>query len=121
MDRIMESWLENQQRDVIALAQESDLVELVAEPKRPPARYLAHFRCGTLVKRSGVVTQAHGLTVGIQFPHDYLRRVVDPGTLIYVLEPVGLFHPNVAPPFVCVGKVPRGRACASWSTSFTRS
>jgi hypothetical protein len=111
MDKVFTSWLERQNADAMALAESSDILRVAFEPLvNPPRRFIAQFRCPTLVKAGGEVVRAEGFAVGIQFPADYLRCATDPVRIVQLLDPPNAFHPNVAPPFVCIGHVAPGTA-----------
>ena len=67
-----------------------DLCDILA---LPDSKFLVHFRCPVLVRRSnGDPELADGCDVGISFGPDYCRRV-DPG-FVSVLSPA-VFHPNI--------------------------
>ena len=109
MDKVFESWLERQHADGMALSAASDSMELAAEPSvRPPRRFIAKFDCPTLVKEGAEVTRTDGFAVLFQFPPDYLRSVIDAARVVNLLAPVHAFHPNVSPPFICIGHVTPG-------------
>jgi hypothetical protein len=108
MDRIFDSWLERQHAELNALAQESDRIVVAPEDHVPPRGYIVKFDCDTLVQAHGEVKPCHGFTVLFRFPLDYLRVVPDPAWIVALLEPRNLFHPNVAPPFLCIGRIAPG-------------
>ena len=84
MDRVFQSWLERQHADGTALAGASDILSLWSEADSPPRRYVARFDCRTMVRTTGEVELWRGCEVLIQFP------------------------PNVAPPFLCIGRIAPG-------------
>lgn len=93
----------------MALDRASDLLKLqpIGEPDEVQ-RYLAEFRCRGLVKAAdGRVTEANRFLVGLFFPDDYLRRA-DVPTVLTWLEPFNVLHPNIRPPFICVGRLVPG-------------
>jgi hypothetical protein len=107
-DRIRTAFLERQHAEALALTAASDLVALVPLPGTPPERYLLQLRCTGLVRLpSGEIAEADRFLLGIWFPDDYLRRA-DPFHVVTWLEPANVFHPNVRPPFVCLGRVAAG-------------
>ena len=108
MDRIIQSWLERQHADGAALAAASDVFSLAPEPESPPRRYIARFDCRTLVRVADDVAEWRGCDVHIQFPLNYLRAVPDPAQIVGLMSPRNLFHPNVAPPFLCLGHIAPG-------------
>lgn len=108
MDRIFDAFLERQYEDGMALAQASDLLNLVPLPGQVPQRYIAVFICKGLVRTGeGTVTEANRFEVAIWFPPDYLRRA-DPFEILTYLGPREVFHPNIKAPFICVGKLSPG-------------
>lgn len=109
MDMVFESWLERQYADGMSLCSASDVLTLVPGPGRfPPRRFIAQFTSPTMVRVGTEVTRAEGFAVLLQFPTDYLRLASDAGQIVNLRAPVNLFHPNVAPPFICIGPVAPG-------------
>lgn len=109
MDKIFESWLERQDAEALALCADSDLLALLPEAgRRPPRRFVAQFASPTLVRLDGEVTRADGFAVLFQFPPDYLRSASDASQIVNLLAPGNAFHPNVAPPFICIGHIAPG-------------
>jgi hypothetical protein len=105
MDAIVKLFLETQSREAMQLAAHSDLLELSA---LDPQRYLARFLCRGLVRDpDGEVREHDEFTVGIWLPESYLR-VVNPAEILTWLEPQEVWHPNIRPPFVCLGKIAPG-------------
>jgi len=104
-DLVLESFLEAQFVAARALAEASDILELWPADTR---RYVAHFDCRGLVREAGQIREREGrFTAGIFFPPDYLRRV-EPALVVTWLQPVNIWHPNIAPPLICVGRIPPG-------------
>ena len=109
MDMVFESWLERQYADGMSLCSLSDVLTLVSGPGRfPPRRFIAQFNSPTMVRAGAEVTRTEGFVVLLQFPTDYLRLARDAGQIVNLLAPVNAFHPNVAPPFICIGQVAPG-------------
>jgi len=108
LDRIFESFLERQHAEAMALAGSSDRIAVLPEHVTPPRNYVVHFDCRTMVHASGEVQPSTGCNVLFRFPPDYLRVVRDPGSIVALLSPDNLYHPNVAPPFMCIGKIAPG-------------
>jgi hypothetical protein len=109
-DPVYEAFLTRQHAEGMALARESDLLELEPLGGPPPCRYLARFRCTGLVRPpSGRVREADRFEVGIWFPSDYLRRA-EPWQVLTWLGPRGVFHPNISAslPAICVGRLKPG-------------
>jgi hypothetical protein len=108
MDRILQSWLEHQLADATALAQSSDLLTLLPQADTPPRSYIVCFDCQTLVQVDGDVRPWRECVVLFRFPLDYLRVVPDPAWVLSLLSPQNLYHPNVAAPFLCIGRIAPG-------------
>ena len=102
-DRIFESFLRHQEKEAMALAESSDLVEVIPLDGPPPhQRYIAKFRARGLVRSpSGEIVEANGCDVGIWLPSDYLR-VAEVSHVFTYLGPPRPWHPNIMPPFICV-------------------
>ena len=108
MDKILAAFLTTQHQEGLALAAASDLLELfVAPSSHPPQRYRVHFRCtGLLYAPDGHITLGNEFHVGLWFPDDYLRRP-EPQVVTW-LGPREVWHPNILPPFICLGHVAPG-------------
>jgi hypothetical protein len=109
MDEILSAFLTTQYKEGMALAAASDLLELfVASSGTPPQRYLARFRCtGLLYVTDGKIVPGNDFSVGLWFPDDYLHRA-NPAQVVTWLSPRAVWHPNILPPFLCVGRVVPG-------------
>ncbi|MDH5541236.1 MAG: hypothetical protein OEY03_17695 [Rhizobacter sp.] len=106
MDEIFETWLRRQHDEARALSDTSDVLSLAAETgAAAPRRFIARFASPTMVLDGSAVRRADGFAVLFQFPRDHLRSACDPGQLVHLLGPANTFHPNVAPPFICIGRV----------------
>lgn len=109
-DAVYEAFLARQYAEGMALARESDLLELEPLDGMPPCRYLAQFRCTGLVRLPhGRVIESDRFEVGIWFPSDYLRRA-EPWQILTWLGPRRVFHPNIGDrmPLICVGRLKPG-------------
>jgi hypothetical protein len=107
-DKIMTGFLQAQLAAGLALARSSDIVRLRTEPGPLPQRYIAEFRCKTLLAGpTGSVAPGTGCEVLIWFQDDYLRRAEVP-EVVSLIRPVNLYHPNVRFPFICVGRLKPG-------------
>lgn len=106
-DKIFEEFLERQQQEGLALAAQSDILELTPMNGRPSDRYLAEFHCRGLVQDdTGAVTEFNRFAVGIWFPGDYLRRLDMSLILTYLGPAPRPWHPNIRPPFICTHITP---------------
>jgi hypothetical protein len=111
MDKILEGFLHKQLEDGMALAAQSDLLDLMPLDPPPLVRhYLACFHCTGLIRNpSGEIVEANEFAVGIAFPDDYLR-CAEPSQVLTWLSPREVFHPNISSrgPFICVGRMGPG-------------
>jgi len=109
IDPVLQGFLEHEYRKGMKLARESGLLDLVPLTSPPYCRvYVAHFKCKGLVKKhNGNIIEANEFKVSILFPLDYLRRV-NPFEIVTWLVPANIFHPNIRPPFICLGRITPG-------------
>jgi hypothetical protein len=108
-DRVFESFLIRQHEEGMALACDSDFLDLVAAGE-PPNRYVARFGCRGLVSRlPHTIVEFDHFEVGIRFSPDYLR-LADPFRVLTWLGPREIWHPNIAAdaPVICVGRLAPG-------------
>lgn len=104
-DPVLEAFLQQQFQQGMALAEQSDLLELL-----PVAadRYIARYHCkGLVCSSSGEIEEAADFAVGIWFPTDCLWEV-HPAHLLTWMHPNNVWHPNIRPPGLCVGHVSPG-------------
>jgi hypothetical protein len=107
-NKIYEGFLRRQHEEGMRLAEESDVLNLVPAGVEPADRYMVELRCKGLVRnREGEIVVADQFAAGIWFPADYLRRA-DPLQIVTWLVPFNVFHPNISPPVVCLGRVNPG-------------
>lgn len=109
-DRIFEEFLGHQFEEGMALAAESDILNLI--PNRGPHsdRYIAEYACRGLVKNNqGEVEEFNKFAAGISFPDDYLRRTDMSMVVSYLGPSPSPFHPNIRPPFICTHITPGTR------------
>jgi len=105
MDAIAKLFLESQQREAMQLAAESDLLEVRALDLH---RTIATFRCrGLVCDASGEVREHDRFTLGVFLSENHLREV-NPAEVLTWLEPREVWHPNIRPPFVCLGRIAPG-------------
>ena len=104
-DRILEGFLERQHEEGMALARQSDILELTALDGPLPQHYVATFHCNGLVQAGdGAIEGSNRFIVGYYFSPDHLR-IVDPSQAAVLFEPVRTWHPNIRSPFVCLGHI----------------
>jgi len=109
-DRVLEAFLLRQREEGLALAAQSDLLDLFPLGAGPAARYLTRFSCTGLVRSDrGEIDEAAQFEIGVWFPPDYLRRA-EPWQVLTWLAPRNVFHPNINGPraAICVGRIQRG-------------
>jgi len=105
MDKIFEGYLRKQEEQGIALAAASDVLKLI--PLRCvdglAQHFIAQFDCHSFIEVQGQIKKADHFEVGIFFPNHYLREANAFEVLTW-LSPSCVFHPNIRPPFICVGE-----------------
>jgi hypothetical protein len=107
-DRVFEVFLRVQLEEGMALASQSTILDLRPLHGDPPYSYLAGFNAPTLVHlTSGEVVTQQGFLFGVYFAPEHLR-VVNPAQCLAVLAPTNIWHPNINPPFCCLGKIAPG-------------
>jgi hypothetical protein len=109
-NKIVQLFLEKQHAEATAFAEACDLLKLVpaSMDSGPPDRYLAIFRCRGFVREpDGVAPSSGPFVVGIHFPPEYLHEF-QPGRVLTWLDPPSIWHPNIAPPYVCCGQMRPG-------------
>lgn len=114
MDGVFLSFLKAQQEEGRKLAARSggrlrlleSLPFAVAGPGQPldlpPNRFLVQIRVITLIKDARVEVAETDVLVGILFPPDYLHFVENSGSVLALLHPSALFHPNCLGPLICL-------------------
>ena len=103
-DRVLGQFLEHQCAEGLALAEASDLVELVPLGPAPVQKYFARFHCTGLVRRGHDVSEHDAFLIAICFPDDYLRQF-DTARVLTWCDPFEVWHPNIRPPYICVGQM----------------
>src|SRR5437867_4371732 len=106
MDNIFQGWLQEQHEGSMALAEQSDVLELraIAQGAGAPQHYIARFNAKTYVlAKDGQVITADVSEVGIAFPSSYLCEACGYEVLTW-LRPMNVFHPNIRGCFVCLGE-----------------
>lgn len=104
-DPILAGFLDHEYQKGINLARESGLLNLTPLGPPPYQAYVARFKCKGLVKmQNGNIIEANEFRVSILFPHDYLRKV-NPLAIVTWLAPTNIFHPNIRPPYICMGHI----------------
>jgi hypothetical protein len=100
------AWLDAQREQAMALADASDLLELRT---LDPQRFLARFYGRGLVRADdGEVREGNRFEIAYWFSESYLRRVERPLEVLTWIGPREVVHPNVKPPFCCIGPITPG-------------
>jgi len=101
---VFDSFLRRQHEEGMRLANDSELLTLVALAGNPPTEYLAEFRCkGLSQDPTGTIVELSQWVFGIRFPEDYLRQPVHPAHVLTYLGPCRTpYHPNLRAPYVCL-------------------
>ena len=103
---VFERFLRNTKEEAAALVDKTNLLRISPEPRDPPHRYLCELDVPYLRRLAdGPVVPAEGpVLAGIQFPDEYLHSV-DPHLYMHVVVMLtpDIVHPNISPPFVCLG------------------
>jgi hypothetical protein len=111
-DAVYEAFLRRQTQDALALAADSDILDLTVLEGTPANRFIAEFRCRGVVRIGNVVCEADRFLVGIRIPLDYLA-VFDPMQVLTILAPADVYHPNIGAPWICPGHVQPGTPLVS--------
>jgi ubiquitin-protein ligase len=108
-DPVFDNFLRKQHGKAMELAAASAILHLVADDATPPQRYIARFTCRSVIKTQGSEPRVveSQFDFGIRFPDDYLRSP-EPQHVVTVFRPWSIFHPNVAGPFICLGRLTAG-------------
>lgn len=106
-DLILKSFLEQQEADAIAIANDSDVLDLRPVGPRPYQRYLVGYTCRGLVRSAGKITECRRFEMGVYFPLHYIRHADVPEVLTW-FGPTDVFHPNILFPFICPGRLKPG-------------
>jgi hypothetical protein len=107
-DPILTDFLMSQARDAAQLNRDSRIVTLQAVSGAPPTHWVVSFDCAGFVQGAQDIEIGEHFSVGIWFPEDYLRRLVNPSAVVSWLEPANIWHPNCRPPLVCMGNIAPG-------------
>lgn len=108
-DSVFNNFLRKQHEKAMELAAASAILRLAVEDATPPRRYIARFTCRSVIKTQGSEPREveSQFDFGIRLPDDYLRSP-EPNHVVTVFRPWSIFHPNVAGPFICLGRLTAG-------------
>jgi hypothetical protein len=105
-DKVLESFLRDGQARMNELAGSSDVFHILHTHGDPATRYLCSFKDVEHLIRDGegmIRKSTDPILTEIRFPPDYLHSC-DPHLGLKVVGVVcPIFHPNIAPPSVCLG------------------
>jgi hypothetical protein len=104
MDPIFEMFLRRQHEEAGALNEASDVTRLGALDAQ---RFVLELDAPCLVREGTEVSLARGCVAMIFFSSSYLRER-RPREVVAVIRPQHLWHPNAAPPHVCLGALRPG-------------
>jgi hypothetical protein len=111
IDKVLQTFLEKQQRAGAELAANSDILTLTPQPSPfdVPVQYLAEYGSrGVLCEPDGRIHVAEtSFAVGITFGPEHLRKV-DPFRLLTMVSPNNVFHTNTRGFVVCCGRAQPG-------------
>ena len=102
-DPIFDSFLQQQLEAMQKINRDSEIVVLRAEPREIPRRYIAQFRCTTVIRRNGNEPELSNgpIDIGINFPATHLRKAPHSSMVFTLLRPLDLFHPNFLNSAIC--------------------
>jgi hypothetical protein len=106
-DHIVSSFLERQLEEALALARESDLLNVIPIT---PQHFVVQLKCKGLVKNGrGEIVTAENFEFGVYFSSDYPRRA-NPMEVVSWFGPREVFHPNISDvaPIICIGHLAPG-------------
>ena len=105
MDKVFDAWLDECIADAMALADDSDLLDLEVLDRQ---HFLGRFRCRGLVGQPDVEVRGwERFDLGFWLADDYLR-CVSSLDVVTIMAPMGVFHPNAAGPRCCIGPIAPG-------------
>ncbi len=97
----------------MAFAQQSSVLSLAPVAGSPPFKYIAKFDCDGLIDTTEGIAVCDRHLVGIFFPQHYQQVSCGPGEVLTWIEPHTEFHPNIHPPFCCIGPIAPGMTLLS--------
>ena len=101
-DTIFESFLAEQCQPGLALAADSDILDLIPLGAGVPRQYLASYRARTFAQaRSGEIALVDRFDVTITFHDEYLRRP-NPARVLTYEGPYRCYHPNIRGCAICL-------------------
>ena len=107
VDRVYEAFIEGQNVAAQTLNQASDIVHITPKKLNRGHLYTVRLLCKGLVNDNGTIKEHGQFALGIHFPEHYLRRCVA-AEIVCWFSPATIWHPNIKPPFICLGRVTPG-------------
>jgi hypothetical protein len=74
----------------------------------PPRMYSAHFFCTGLIKDETGIREHNEFQVVITFPYGYLREAIHPSRIVFIRNPLNVFHPNIRGPIIELDRLEPG-------------
>ena len=106
-DRVYEAFIEGQTCAAQTLNQASDIVCITTKKLNWGHLYRVKFLCKGLVNDGREIREHNQFELGVHFPEHYLRRC-KPAEIVCWFGPANIWHPNIKPPFLCLGRVAPG-------------
>jgi hypothetical protein len=104
-DGVMRDFLLNSRAEFLQRCRRGGLLEYADLGKDAPWLWRLTFRTRGLVRVGGEVRESGPHVVAVRFLPDYLRHVNQFAALA-LMEPAEAFHPNLAPPGICLHLYP---------------
>jgi hypothetical protein len=105
-DEVMTEFLHNSRAEFLARCQRGGLIEYADLGTRTPWLWrLTFLSRGLMRDEAGEIQGVERHVVAVRFLPDYLRQV-NQFQSIALLEPKNAFHPNLAPPAICLHLYP---------------
>ena len=110
-DQIRARFLRRQRDNALRLASESDILSVDAcpSPDDAPSRFLCSLHCrGVVGGPTDAAEQEAVFRFGVRFGDDHLRESPNTFRLATWLAPHDVWHPNIMPPYICLGRLTPG-------------
>jgi hypothetical protein len=104
-DEVMTDFLSTVRDEFVDRCRGTSLLVYASLGRQVPWLWRLTFHTRGLVREDGVIKEAAPHVVALRFLPDYLRRA-DRFEMLALLEPRSAFHPNLAPPGICVQVYP---------------
>jgi hypothetical protein len=111
-DAVYEDFLRAQYEAGMALANQSEILELIPCGRAGVSvdRYVARLHCKGLVQNPNTreILEADRFDVGIYFPKSHLKKRIAPHRVLSLLSPLHTFNANAKWPHLCPGYLTAG-------------